>query len=213
MQTRALLFDLDGTLAASESLKGRALADTCAAFGHPVDYRRYADVMGGDWPTVTSHFFRLAGLDVDLATFNERFRPRYQQLLADEACLSPGADALLAAAQAAGVRLAVVSSAARWMVDAVLQRCGVAERFELVISKEDVARHKPDPAAYLLALDKLQLPASAVCVLEDSAAGLAAARAAGCRCLVLRHDFNHSHDFRAADATLHTLADALPLLA
>jgi beta-phosphoglucomutase-like phosphatase (HAD superfamily) len=49
---------LDGTLAASEVLKARALAQACASYGAQANHLIYADVMGEDWPAVTRHFFK-----------------------------------------------------------------------------------------------------------------------------------------------------------
>ena len=209
---KALLFDLDGTLANSEPLKGRAIALACQALGGQVDAEIYAEVMGADWPTVTGHFFRHAGIQPEMSDFSPLFRGFYQQLLQDEVQLTAGALPLLQTAREQGMHLAVVSSAARWMIDAVLARCGVAEVFDLVISNEDVSEHKPHPAAYLLALEKLGLQSTDVLIFEDSEAGLAAATAAGCRCIAVRHAFNARHDFAAASACVDDFHAVLSLI-
>jgi phosphoglycolate phosphatase-like HAD superfamily hydrolase len=70
---KAYLFDLDGTLAASEAPKARALAQACVSYGAEANYPIYADVMGEDWPTVTRHFFKRYTFSPEFDEFNDRF--------------------------------------------------------------------------------------------------------------------------------------------
>ena len=69
----------------------------------------------------------------------------------------------------------------------MLAASGLADAFEVLVGKEDVAAVKPDPEGYLLALERLRLPAGAVVALEDSASGLQAARGAGLRAIAIGH--------------------------
>jgi HAD superfamily hydrolase (TIGR01509 family) len=94
----------------------------------------------------------------------------------------PGVLRLIGEARAAGARQAIVTTTSRDNVEALLGRllgAGWRETFEVCICGEDVERKKPDPQAHRLALDRLGLPADAALALEDSEVGLAAARAAG----------------------------------
>jgi len=191
---QAFLIDLDGTLADSEPLKGLALAETCAGYGGTVSAERYVDVMGEDWPTVTSHFFKCAGISPDYDEFNTHFRVRYLQLLEERVVLTHGAKEFIAAAKAGGIKIALVSSAAPWMVEKVLDKLQLNDVFDLVITQEHVTKHKPDPEAYLLALARLDLDAATVMVFEDSTAGLKAAAGAGCKSIAIAHHFNANHD-------------------
>ncbi|HSD37553.1 MAG TPA: HAD family phosphatase [Rhodocyclaceae bacterium] len=195
---KAYLLDLDGTLVASEPLKGRALADTCRKYGGEITAAAYIEVMGEDWPTVTRHFFSCAGIQPCPDAFNADFRERYLALLDEGVELTEGVASFISHARARGIRLALVSSAAPWMVERILARLDLVEAFDLVITQEHVTRHKPDPEAYLLALRKLGLAAQDVLVFEDSAAGLRAAAGAGCTSIVVRHAFNVRHDLSLA---------------
>jgi HAD superfamily hydrolase (TIGR01509 family) len=203
----AYLFDLDGTLAASEALKARALAQACASYGIEADHRIYADVMGEDWKTVTGHFFKNYDLDPVPDEFNERFRGFYLDLVDAELSETQGAGQFVSEARTKGIKVGVVSSAASWMVEKVLSKLDLQGAFDVVITQEDVARHKPDPAAYLLALSRLRLSAKDALVFEDSSAGLKAAVAAGCRCIAVRHDFNGKHDFSGAYSEIEDFRD------
>jgi HAD superfamily hydrolase (TIGR01509 family) len=206
---KTCLFDLDGTLAASEALKARALAKACASYGAQADHLIYADVMGEDWSTVTRHFFNRYGLRPDVDEFNARFRSFYTDLIDAELTATDGAKRFVFESRKSGARLGVVSSAATWMVEKVLTKLDLQDAFDIVITQDDVARHKPDPEAYLLALSRLQVSAQDTIVFEDSSAGLTAATAAGCRCITIRHGFDDKHDFSVAVREIESFNEML----
>jgi beta-phosphoglucomutase-like phosphatase (HAD superfamily) len=156
---KACLFDLDGTLVASETLKARALARACASYGAEADYLIYAEVMGEDWPTVTAHFFKTYSLSPVFDEFNDRFRGFYLDLIEAEITATQGAIQFVFDTRNSGIKVGVVSSAATWMVQTVLSKLDLHNSFDLIITREDVAHHKPDPDAYLLALSRLRVGA------------------------------------------------------
>jgi beta-phosphoglucomutase-like phosphatase (HAD superfamily) len=84
------------------------------------------------------------------------------------------------------------------MVTESLAQLGLPDSFDITVTQDDVTHHEPDPAPYLLALDRLKLNATDALVFEDSEAGLKAALAAGCSCVAIRHAFNARHDFSRA---------------
>ena len=102
--------------------------------------------------------------------------------------LRPGVRQLLAEAAAAGLRQVIVTTSGRAAVTALLQALlpELAGGFAFLVCGEDVARKKPDPEAYQLALERLGLPPGAALAIEDSGNGLAAACAAGLATLVTR---------------------------
>jgi|ERR1700730_952722 HAD superfamily hydrolase (TIGR01509 family) len=206
---KAYLFDLDGTLAASEALKARALAQACVSYGAEANYPIYADVMGEDWPTVTRHFFERYTFSPEFDEFNDRFRGFYLDLIEAEISATHGAIQFVSDTRNSGIKVGVVSSAATWMVERVLSKLDLQNSFDLVITREDVTRHKPDPEAYLLALSRLRLSAKDTIVFEDSSAGLKAATAAGCRCIAVRHAFNSKHDFSGAFREIESFSEVL----
>jgi HAD superfamily hydrolase (TIGR01509 family) len=206
---KAYLFDLDGTIAASEVLKARALAQACASYGAEASHLVYADVMGEDWTTVTGHFFKRYSLNPVFDEFNDRFRGFYLDLIEAEISATQGAMQFVFDTRNSGIKVGVVSSAATWMVEKVLSKLDLRHSFDLVITREDVTRHKPDPEAYLLALSRLRISAKDTLVFEDSSAGLKAATAAGCRCIAVRHAFNGKHDFSGAFREIESFSEVL----
>jgi len=107
------------------------------------------------------------------------------------------------------VRLAMVTGAPRDQVELIHRGTGLLNYFEFVVSGDDCERAKPHPEAYLNALAKLQLPASACLAVEDSPRGVKAALAAGMRCVLMPHELT---DISACNGALRVGDDARELL-
>ena len=171
----ALLLDVDGTLVDSEPLQSAAYRTYFEQRGWSHDDfsiftgRRAADVFAtvpGPW----------TGEDVDelhdavVACLDPDARPEPV----------PGAAEVVRAAAAAGVPVAVVTSAwPPWVEIAVGEVLGVLHLVDVVVTASDVADGKPHPAGFALACERLGVPAAHALAAEDSPAGVAAARAAG----------------------------------
>ena len=84
------------------------------------------------------------------------------------------------------------------------------EAFDVVCTRELAARSKPDPGVYLAALERLGVPARDALALEDSEAGVTAARAAGLRVVAVPGSFSEDMDFSAASVVVASLADVEP---
>nr|GID39922.1 hypothetical protein Aca09nite_64280 [Actinoplanes campanulatus] len=108
-------------------------------------------------------------------------------------------------AEGLGLRLAVAGGSARsWPGPAT------SPRFEVLACGDEVAGHKPDPAVYRLALDRLSLPPEAATAFEDTPRGVSAAVAAGLRCVAIPHAYAQSSRFAHAYLVLTTAASVLP---
>merc|ERR1712032_86295 len=82
--------------------------------------------------------------------------------------------------------------------------------FDVVLSNDDVTRHKPDPEIYLLAASRLGVPPEACWVLEDSEPGVMAGKNAGMHVVAVPNEYTRlSHDFRKADAMLGSMRDVV----
>lgn len=195
---KAYLFDMDGTLVNSEPLKGLAISRACHEFGTRTDFHCYKEVMGRDWPTVTGHFFRQAGITPDLDQFNRYFRYHYETLLSERLELNKGVSEYLQHLNVCSKKCALVSSAATWMVEQILEQLELSAAFDVVITQDHVSRHKPDPQAYQLALNELHVTPSDALVFEDSGAGIAAGHACGCDVIAFVHEFNGQNDMSLA---------------
>jgi len=110
----------------------------------------------------------------------------------------PGVAGFLDRVEAAGLRLAVATTGSLAWVEPLLELHFGRARFEVVVGGDDVKQTKPDPAAYLVALDRLGLEPTEAVAVEDSVPGLGAARAAGVPCVVVPNDYTRAQDFSGA---------------
>ncbi|MBE3638103.1 HAD family hydrolase [Mangrovicoccus algicola] len=177
---KAVAWDIDGTLVDSEPLHLFALRQVCRA--HGVDISDLADThfvgvhIGNVWQALKPRF--PAGLSFDgwAREINLAFAANGDQLRE-----IAGAAAVIQQLAAMDLRQIAVSNSNRAVVDANLDAIGVTGTLEFSISLDDVCEGKPDPFPYRMAAYRLGLHPSEVLAVEDSATGVASARAAGLR--------------------------------
>jgi HAD superfamily hydrolase (TIGR01509 family) len=174
----ALLFDLDGTLVDSDPLHFRAWQQTFADHGRAIDEHYYKEhVSGGFNPVIVREQFPpMTPVQVEsvVAAKEQHFRA----LAADLEAVR-GLPAVLGWAHRNALKTAVVTNAPAENVRFLLSRLGLADAFTTVVLAEDVPAAKPDPAPYLAALSRLDVPAAAALAFEDSPSGIQSALAAG----------------------------------
>lgn len=200
--SRAVLWDLDGTLADSTAfhwLSWKAAlapervriteADFLATFGQRND--EILRVWLG--PTADPERIRRVG---------EQKEVGYRALLAAEGLAPlPGAAEWVRRLAAAGWRQAIASSAPRLNVEAMTRALEFTSLMDATVSAEDVSAGKPDPEVFLVAAERLDVPAARCVVVEDAAPGVEAARRAGMRVIGV------GGGGRKADVAVKTLAE------
>lgn len=204
----AVILDVDGTLADSER-DGHRVAFNLAfdEFGldHQWDVETYGhllEVTGGQ--RRLHAYFEAEGMDAAerdelVPPLHARKTELFQELVAEGRVQPrPGATELLDRLETAGVRLAVATTGSRGWVAPLLDRFFGLDRFETIVAGDEAPARKPDPAAYVMALEALQLPPSAALAVEDSRNGLLAARAADLACVVVVNDYTRDHDLEGA---------------
>ncbi len=188
---RALVFDVDGTLAETEEAHRQAYNALFARekldWVWDVDrYRELLRVTGGR--ERLAHYLAEEGLTLPperIAALHRMKNDVYADIMrGGGASLRPGVAEIMAEARAAGLKLAICTTSARINIETLLDVALGPDGFALfsaIVTGEDVSAKKPAPDAYLLALARLQLPASQCLALEDSRNGVEAAVAAGLR--------------------------------
>jgi HAD superfamily hydrolase (TIGR01509 family) len=217
---KAILFDVDGTMAETEEYHRRAFNEAFGHFGQPwhwdvATYGRLLRVAGGR--ERIRHFCdSLPGNGVDLLDSRiaelHRFKTRrYTQLVDGGACeLRPGVANLIQRARDARIRLAIVTTTSRDNIGALLSRnlgSDWEQNFAVIVSGDDVRNKKPAPDAFQAALHALGLPAASCLAIEDSRNGLMAAAAAGVPVLITRSLYFRDEDFSGAIEVTDDLTD------
>jgi HAD superfamily hydrolase (TIGR01509 family) len=186
--------------------------------------REFARARGGDWTeelgtacigqrmantlrVMQESFGFPVDVERDASVIVELFVSRVAELT-----LKPGFEALLAEARSRGVPRALASSSARRLVEATLGRFGVRERFDAVVTGDCVAHPKPAPDIFLEAARRLGVQPEECVVLEDSLAGVRAARAAGMRVIAVPEGSPSAEMAARADAVVSDLHAARALL-
>lgn len=180
MNITAAIFDMDGTLVDNSEVHLRAFAQFCARY----------DVT--DWREKTAGIFGMGNDDImrrllpealirekGLPALAEEKEALYRAIYAPEIQPVAGLREVLQALRKSGVRCAVGSSGCRANVDFVLERCGIGDCFDAIVSGDRVTRCKPDPEIYLTAAAQLGVAPAQCIVFEDAAAGIESARRAG----------------------------------
>jgi beta-phosphoglucomutase-like phosphatase (HAD superfamily) len=208
---RALLFDMDGLMVDSEPLWFEVERDFAAARGGDWTEELASACIGQGMANtlrVMRESFGFAGdLGRDASVLVELFLGRVAGLE-----LKPGFDELLAEACSRSLPRALASSSARRLVEATLARFALRERFDAVVTGDCVARPKPAPDIFLEAARRLGVPPGACVVLEDSLAGVEAARAAGMRVIAVPEGTPSAEMTALADAVVGDLHAARELL-
>lgn len=121
--------------------------------------------------------------------------------------MMPGLLELMARVDAAGLPMALATSTHRELTHYMLDQFGLRDRFQFLLTREDVVHGKPAPDIYLKASSLLGLEPAKVMVLEDSRNGALAAKAAGCITVAVPHALTRSLDFPFADLVADNLLD------
>lgn len=131
-------------------------------------------------PSMTQEEMRRLGAELE-EQFREAFRAHAKPL--------PGLELLLHQLEAAGIPLAVASSAMRENVEFVIDAIGLRRLFRVVMNGDEVLHPKPDPEIYLKTAERLGVRADACVAFEDSFAGIEAVKRAGMRCVAIASTF------------------------
>jgi HAD superfamily hydrolase (TIGR01509 family) len=182
----ALLLDLDGVVADTESISSQAFGNTYAELGVQLLESDLEAIAGLSFDRAERLLRERHTVPADPDRIRADYRRRYTARLERGLQPSPGLRELLAAASERQVPVAVASSSPRYQVELVLELTGVAPSVEAIASGSEVAATKPAPDVYLLALERLRRGPRGAVAIEDTATGVAAARAAGVRCVGLR---------------------------
>lgn len=205
-----VIFDLDGVLIDSEGLYYRAYSTVLEPYGVTVTPREYEEywIARGIGPEYVVEKHKLP---VEPDELRRRRSPVLLDLLKTDSQLMPHVEPCLDRL-ANGFPLSVATNSFREHLDFLLDRFGIGRFFTHTVAREDYARSKPAPDAFLAAAEKLGFPPNHCVAVEDTFRGVTAATRAGIACLAVPNDYTRHNDFSQAARVLSSLADLTPEL-
>lgn len=206
---QTVIFDMDGVIIDTEPIHHHAFFTQFAELGITVSDAEYASFLGSSTRNVFQRLKQEFGLAQDVETLLMRKRALFNQAFDTDPNLDllGGVRGLLDDLRAHQVPLVLASSASKATIGRVFRRFGLGPYFEHLVSGEDFAQSKPNPAIFQYAAALAGTPVSECVVIEDSANGVAAAKAAGIYCIGYTSPHSVGQDLRQADFVVRDFAE------
>lgn len=201
-EPEAIIFDMDGTLLATEALYRQAQRQTALAMGHDLPEDVHRQFVGVHREVNDRTLRKLWGEGVDLDAFNTQAEALFDTLWRADLPLRPGAVELLEMLKGTGLPLGLCTSTRSPKAQEKLRVAGFIDLFDSIVTLNDVENPKPHPEPYLISARNLGVAPARCVVVEDSHNGLRAGAAAGMTVLFVP-------DLIEADEEARSLAHAI----
>ena len=204
---KALLFDIDGTLADTDALHLQAFNLVFGPRGHVFDHPRFTrELQGFSNASIGERF--LANEPPDRQAAMDEKEAAFRDLVAGQIEPTPGLMELLARADQAGIPLVAVTNAPRLNAEMLLAGLGIIRRFKAVVIGDELPHGKPHPMPYLEGLRAVNASPDLSVAFEDSRSGIKSASAAGIATVGIRTSLGHDDMIEAgARLTARTFDD------
>ncbi|MCC6544685.1 MAG: HAD family phosphatase [Nitrospirae bacterium] len=212
---KAIIFDFDGVITDSEPVHLKMFQKVLGEMGLTISEKDYYEIyLGMDDKGCFSTVLKTNGIDSNLEVIQSLIDKKTVYLMdyiKDNLFIYPGVVDFIEASYGKYL-LAIASGALRHEIEFILEGAGIRSAFSIIVSAEDVREGKPNPECFNKALDRLneisaQPIMTADClVIEDSIAGVEAAKAAGIRCAAVTNTYNPDR-LKMADIVVDRIAD------
>lgn len=210
MKVSAVIFDLDGTVIADEDEYGEAFSKVLAGFGIAVN---------SDYPHQGG-----IGVEENWRIFKEKYNIKTDKTNAELAAetqaeyiklipgitLKDGFEDLIEGFRLAGIKTALATSNTWNVVEKLFDSLGIEKYFDSVTTGEEVGEKKPNPEIFEVAADKLVVSSNECLVIEDSVAGVEAAKSAGMKVVAIARDSRHKKELLKANLVVDDLSGITP---
>lgn len=196
---------MDGVLVDGEPLHFQAVNTLLAEEGRSISLEQYKPYMGTKtgWSDMIQDF----GLGRPRSHYSERYHAIVLEQYRQKSTAAPGAVALVRGVRGAGMPVAVASSSIRPWVEACLERIGLLDAFDVIVSGSDVEQGKPDPAIYLATAARLGIDPARCLAIEDAPAGIESAKRAGMTCWAVRTEYTRGLELPGPDREVQSLEE------
>lgn len=204
---KAVVFDFDGLMFNTEEIFNRSGQELLRRRGREMTPELLALMMGRRSDEAFPLMIAALGLTETPAELRAEERVIFQDLLWTHVAPMPGLFELLGHLEQRAIPKGVATSSRRPYIESVLKKFELVERFDLLLTSEDVVEGKPHPEIYLTAASRLGVQPAEMLVLEDSENGTRSAAAAGAVAVSIPHEHSRRHDFSTATFVAARLDD------
>ena len=197
---------MDGVLIDSVGFHWRAMNQVLAKYNIHIDDSQLKNYIGQPVIHQLNQISEKFKTSLDTEAIVEELKPIKEKL---QKGIQPkeGVEQLLELLHKNNVPIAIGTS--NTMANAIqrLSDAGVFHHFETLVTQDDVVKHKPDPAVYLAAAEKLNIEPSRCVVIEDAPSGIEAAKRANMRCIAVTAPYTTKDDLSEADSVVRSLLE------
>lgn len=196
--TKAIIFDFDGVIVSSDLPRWKFLKGLLSKRGYEIEESYFKKTIGKTTQLALEEILTekngLSELDSILVEYSNVYRENIVQYI-----LPVKHTINFIKSYEGSAKLAVASMTSERTLEKILSAYGIFHKFTLVMGKDNIVKHKPNPEIYEKVLTTLTVSPKDAIVFEDSPIGAQAALAAGTRCYVMLHELNKKEDFAHLD--------------
>ncbi|MFE9274971.1 HAD family hydrolase [Paenibacillus glucanolyticus] len=205
---QAFIFDMDGVIIDSEPMHFEVDIQVMNYYGSAITHEQLEQYVGMTNPEMWAAVKEQHNLTPSVSEIIEyQLSNKIEMLTSSEMEPIDGIRELLAELKARNIPAAIASSSPPVFIKAVLRKFDLLDHFECVVSGEEVERGKPAPDVYLKAAELLGVKPQDCMVLEDARHGVAAAKAAGMKCIGFVNPNSGNQDLSQADYMVHAVSE------
>ncbi|WP_335872017.1 HAD family hydrolase [Bacillus sp. 2205SS5-2] len=203
---KAIIFDFDGLIVDTESVWFDVFVEVLRDYQVDLSLSEFATCIGTTDDILFESLQKKSGKILNRESIKERTEQLYFRRM-EELTLREGVQEYLESAKRSGLRIALASSSSKSWVEGFLERFHIRHYFEVIKTKDDVKKVKPDPELYLQAIEALKVQPEQIMVFEDSLNGLNAAVKANLSCVVVPNNVTRELAFRGHTHLIQSMKD------
>jgi putative hydrolase of the HAD superfamily len=203
---KAVVFDFDGLIVDTETVWYESFKEVLSNHGLELSVEQFARVIGTDDADLYAYIEKNLSSPVESVVIKDAAHELFAVKMG-EPVLRNGVKEYLIEAKELGLKIGLASSSSREWVEGYLKKLNIFSYFDVIRTRDDVSRVKPDPELYVKAVEALGVATSEAFALEDSLNGLKAARAAGIQCVVVPNSVTAHLNFTDYSLKISSMSD------